>query len=43
MNIWENELYIEDIEYVAELNLSWSELHDKTVVISGARGLIGSL
>lgn len=42
MNIWENELYIEDIEYVAELNLPWSELHDKTVVISGARGLIGS-
>lgn len=42
MNIWENELYIEDIEYVAELNLPWSELHDKTVVISGSRGLIGS-
>ena len=37
----ENALYLEDIEYVAKLNLPWKQLKDKTVAITGASGQIG--
>lgn len=42
MKILENKLYKEDLEYVCGLDLSWSKLENKTVLISGASGLIGS-
>ena len=42
MNLYENELYLEDIKYVADLNLPWGKLQHKTVLLSGATGLIGS-
>lgn len=42
MSIYENEKYRADLEYVCELDLPWNRLEDKTVMISGATGLIGS-
>lgn len=42
MNIYGNELYKEDIAYVAGLDLPWEKLKDNSVLISGATGLIGS-
>ena len=33
---------MEDIRYVAGLNLPWSKLQNKSVMLSGATGLIGS-
>lgn len=42
MSIYENENYRVDLEYVCELDLPWNQLEDKTIMISGATGLIGS-
>ena len=35
-------LYVDDIELVANLNIPWDKLKSKTIVVSGAGGLIGS-
>ncbi len=37
-----NKLYKEDIEYFNSLDLPWEKLDKKTVLISGATGMIGS-
>ncbi|MDB8553981.1 NAD-dependent epimerase/dehydratase family protein [Turicibacter sanguinis] len=42
MILYDNYLYIEDIKYVANLDYNWSLIKDKTIMISGATGLIGS-
>lgn len=42
MRIYEHNKYQEDVSYVAGLDLPWSKLQDKSVMISGATGLIGS-
>ena len=42
MNLYENNLYLEDIEYVCNLNLPWEKLQGKKILISGATGLVGS-
>lgn len=42
MTLYNNELYIEDVRYVADLDLPWEKLRNKRVLISGATGLIGS-
>ncbi len=42
MRIWENELYRQDIEYVANLPLPWERLKNKKLLISGASGMVGS-
>lgn len=42
MHILKNKLYKEDIQRCAELNIDWTRLQDKSVVITGASGLIGS-
>ncbi len=42
MNIYANELYLNDVEIVAKLPLTWEKLKDKTLVISGGTGMIGS-
>ncbi len=42
MNFLENELYKEDIAYVAGTELPWNKLQKKTILISGASGLIAS-
>lgn len=42
MRIYEHNKYQEDVSYVAELDLPWTKLQGKSVMISGATGLIGS-
>ncbi len=42
MNLSQNAKYIEDIEKVAGIDLPWENLKGKTVLMSGATGLIGS-
>lgn len=42
MNLYENELYMEDVRYVAELGLPWEKLKDGSLLLSGATGLLGS-
>lgn len=42
MRLYENIRYQEDIEYVAGLELPWEKLADKSIMISGATGLVGS-
>nr|MCR5099839.1 SDR family NAD-dependent epimerase/dehydratase [Butyrivibrio sp.] len=42
MRLTDNKLYLEDLEKVKELNLPWEKLTGKTVMLSGATGLVGS-
>lgn len=42
MLLYKNELYMEDLEYVARLDLPWEKLKGKSILISGATGLVGS-
>lgn len=42
MKIFDNKQYREDLAYVADLNIPWNELQNKSMLISGATGLIGS-
>ena len=43
MYVYDNSLYLEDVNYVANLNLPWEKLNNKSIMISGATGLIGSM
>ena len=42
MELLQNKLYIEDIKRVSESQLPWEKLEGKTILISGASGMIGS-
>lgn len=42
MNLYDSNLYLEDIEYVCGLDLPWKKLQGKSVLLSGATGLVGS-
>lgn len=42
MQVYENKEYLEDVSYVANFGLPWEKLQDKSVLISGATGLVGS-
>lgn len=42
MNLYANDLYWEDIKLIAAVDLPWDKLHDKSVCLSGATGLLGS-
>jgi nucleoside-diphosphate-sugar epimerase len=42
MQVFENEQYLEDVRYVAQLPLPWEKLTNKSVLLSGASGLVGS-
>ena len=42
MNLYNSKLYKEDIQYVSQLDLPWDKLYGKSILISGATGLIGS-
>lgn len=42
MKLYENELYMEDLRLVAGIDLPWHLLEGKSIMISGATGLIGS-
>ena len=37
-----NELYINDVRYVADLNLPWEFMKGKSIMITGASGMLGS-
>lgn len=41
-DLYNNRLYLEDLDHVANLALPWDKLKDKNILISGATGLIGS-
>ena len=40
--IYQNHLYREDVQAVASLPLNWERLRDKSILISGGGGMIGS-
>lgn len=42
MNLYESELYTEDVCAVGGLELPWEKLHNKSLMLSGATGLLGS-
>ena len=42
MKLYQNQKYLEDINWVAELPLPWEKLQNNSFLISGATGLIGS-
>lgn len=42
MHLLNNSYYLQDLEYVAELPLEWDRLKRKSILISGASGMIGS-
>lgn len=42
MNLYENELYNEDVQYVSGIDCLFKDLDNKKLLISGATGLIGS-
>ena len=42
MNLLQNKLYLEDLIYVANLDLPWNKLNVKTFIISGASGMLSS-
>lgn len=39
---YRSELYQEDVEYVAGLDLNWDILNGKTIMVTGASGMIGT-
>lgn len=42
MKVYENDKYIDDLKYVASLDLPWEKLKDRSILITGATGLVGS-
>lgn len=42
MKLFENEQYLSDVKYVAGIELPWEKLRNRSVMISGATGLVGS-
>lgn len=42
MKVYENKDYMEDVSYIAGLDLPWEKLQDRCILISGATGLVGS-
>ena len=42
MNLYRNSYYNEDVAAVAALDLPWEKLRNKSIMLSGATGLIGS-
>lgn len=42
MTLYENEVYRDDLDYVCGLDLPWEKLCDKSLMLSGATGMIGS-
>lgn len=42
MKLYDNEQYMDDVRYVAQIDLPWDKLQDKSIMLSGATGLIGS-
>lgn len=42
MNLYKNDLYMEDVRNVGKLYLPWEKLKNQSIMLSGATGLIGS-
>lgn len=42
MNLYDNKLYMEDVRFVASIDIPWEKLKNKSIMLSGATGLIGS-
>jgi len=42
MSLYNNAMYLDDVDYVAALSLPWEKLAGKSVLLSGATGLVGS-
>ena len=42
MDLLSNSMYVEDLNKVAKLDLPWTRLSGKSILISGATGLVGS-
>lgn len=42
MSIYNSELYLEDVHYVGRLDLPWGKLKNRSIMLSGATGMIGS-
>lgn len=42
MKVYENEWYQEDVHNIASLELPWEKLQNRSILISGATGLVGS-
>ena len=42
MNLYQNNKYMEDVRAVAALALPWEKLKDRSIMLSGATGLLGS-
>lgn len=42
MNLYDSKLYMDDVYSIAGLSLKWEKLRGKSIMISGATGLIGS-
>ena len=43
MKVFENQLYMSDVNYISKLDLPWDKLKNKSIMVSGATGLIGSM
>lgn len=42
MNLYLNELYLNDVRFVSGFDLPWQKLTNKSIMLSGATGLLGS-
>ena len=42
MNLYRNGLYLEDVRETGKLNLPWEKLQGRSIMLSGATGMIGS-
>lgn len=42
MNLYQNTKYMEDVKAVVALDLPWEKLNDRSIILSGATGLLGS-
>ncbi len=42
MSLYTNKLYLEDVACIANVDLPWEKLQNKSVLLSGATGLLGS-
>ena len=43
MDLYDNKYYLEDINDILNMKISWGKLKNKSILLSGATGLIGSL
>lgn len=42
MNLYQNRAYMEDVRLVCGVDIPWEKLRDKTLLLSGASGMLGS-